>query len=247
MLKLRREGGTEVYEVQSYLIKNVRTVKTTLNKVPINSVIWQHTPELHVAAITLQKGSGYNYSRRFYELLHKGIDTPSKFKQAWVLNTLDLQDVELPNLKGTSFTGNNRRKAKLFIVADTDTEFASQYIDGRLDQNSVDRTHLIPFTAIGIDNNPGVMIDYDSWLNRNPMQQFEDKILKINERRTITWITSIYGTRKGLNWKYLIYDTHTDKLIDRAHWIDDRWKYYWYTTPEQQALFDRKTCEEGKV
>lgn len=243
MLKLRKNGGTTLYEVQSFLIKDVRTVKETLSKVPCNSVIWQHTPELHVAAIVLKKGSSYNYSRRFYELIHKGIDTPTKFQKAWVLNTLDLQSDVMPNLKGTSFTGNNRRKLKPFIVADTDVEYESKYIAGSLDQNNVDRTHLIPFTAIGVDNNPGVMIDYDSWLNRNPMQQFEDRMLKINEHRTITWITSIYGSSRGLNWKYLIYDTHTDKLIDKAHWIDDRWKYYWYTLPEQQELFDR---EEGK-
>lgn len=247
MLKLRKAGGTEIYEVQSCLIKNVRTVKSILNKVPINSVIWQHTPELHVAAITLEKGSGYNYSRRFYELIHKGIDSPTKFKKAWLANTLNIQDDEIPNLKGTSFTGNSRKKAKLFIVADTAVEYESQFIEGSLEQNSADRTHLIPFTAIGIDNNPGIMIDYDSWLNRNPMQQFEDKILKLNEYRTITWITSVYGNQNGLNWKYLIYDTHSDKLIDKAHWVDDRWKYYWYTTSEQQTLFDREISKEGEV
>lgn len=230
MLKRLSNGGTDVYEVLSYPLTDVNTIAATLNKLPMNSVIWQHTSTLHIAAMKMKRGSAFDYSRTFYELINQGIDTPQKFEE-YAKNAKNID-----SLSKSSFTHASRNKLKSFIVADTSVKNESKYISGQLSNATVDRTHLIPFTAIGIENNPGLLIDYDSWLNRNPMLEFEKRALKLNGIYDLIWITSVYSGRKGLNWKYLIYDSQTGHLLKKAHWIDDRWKYFWYCTKAQENI-----------
>lgn len=230
-----KKGGTNVYEVQHKLLTSVNDIKIIVDSIPTNSVIWQHTPKIHLVAIKIKKGTGFNYSRRFYELIHKGIDSPQKFKELWYETNYGNIIGEIPRMNH-NFTQSRRKSLKSFIVADTSNELASKYIKGNLPENTVDRTHLIPFPITGIENNPAVIIDYDGWLNRNPMQKFENEVLRLTNKKSILWITSVFGNSKGLNLQYLIYDPNSGKLLRRAKWIDDRWHYYWYSRDYQRNL-----------
>ena len=226
-LKKVNKGGTTLYEVRSLPINSINAIKGVLDKVPSNTVIWQHLKKQHIVAMYIEKGTGLNYNRTFYELIHRGINTVEKFRKLWLLENGNSSLGEIPHPKSSSFTSNSRRKLDPLIIRNSKIEQKSKYIMGSLPQNNVDRTHLIPFSAIGIENNPAVVIDYDSWLNRNPMEKFEHYILQYNRQNSIYWITSVYKNAKGLNVKYFIYDPFTGVLLKQAHWIDDRWTYQW--------------------
>lgn len=240
-LQRKNSGGTTVYEVKSHLLKNIEDTKKTLNGVPNNCVIWQHTPVVHIVAIELARGTGLDYSRNFFELIKEGIETSEDFTKLWFDYNGNFEEGIVPSVDNPSFMQSNRKKLKSLIVADTKHQRESRYITGSLEENTVDRTHLIPFTATGIENNPGIMIDFDSWLNRNPMEEFETKVLKYNRNHDITWITVVYGNDSGLNLEYLIFKPGTNHIITRAHWVDDRRDYYWFTTKEQQKLYESES------
>ena len=232
-------GGTRVYEVVSYRIGRLPDLLAMLNCVSVNDVIWQHTPDYHVAAIRIAKGTGYDYSRSFFELINSGIDTPRKFANAWKKKNGSLGWGEVPTPKQNSFAQNQRSRQRSYIVADTAHEHPSRLIAGSLPNNQVDRTHLISFQAIGIENSPGLLIDFDAWLNRNPMNSFEAKALNLSNYQDIIWVVKVQPTAKGLSWKYLILDSQF-KVLMKQRWIDDRWSYYWYADDYQRHIPNRK-------
>lgn len=232
-------GGTRVYEVVSHRIGRLSDILAMLNCVADNDVIWQHTPEYHVAAIRIAKDTGYDYNRGFFELINSGIDTPRKFANAWKKKNDSLGWGEMPTPKQNSFVQSQRSKQRSYIVADTAHEHRSSLISGSLPQNQVDRTHLISFQTIGIENSPGLLIDFDAWLNRNPMNSFETRALQLSRYQDIIWVVKIQPTAQGLSWKYLILDSQF-KVLMKQRWIDDRWSYYWYTDDYQRDIPNRK-------
>lgn len=233
LLKRLDIGIPDAVEVVSWPVTTAKSVYKTLGKVDKNTPIWQHTPTYHIAAMYLQKGSGDDFSRPLIDLYHSGIHTMDEFKKAWFEHNMGEFEGDIPKPK-SSFTMNGRRKQRSYIVADTAHENIHSQLPN-LPENGVDRTHLIPFTAIGKERSIGLLIDYDSYLNRNDMNDYENRILRRNREQDLIWITSIYPTRKGLTWRYLILDAggHT---ISRAKWIDDRWPYYWRYDARQEKI-----------
>lgn len=67
-----------------------------------------------------------------------------------------------------------------------------------------DRTHLIPFGYHNSENDMRLLIGWDSWQNRNPLNEWE-KRAKLHEQN-IYWLASIERTKDGAEWHYQIFD-----------------------------------------
>ena len=74
-----------------------------------------------------------------------------------------------------------------------------------------DRTHLIPIGYHGSEEDPRLLIGWDSEVNRNLFNDFEQAVKK--EKRTIYWVTLVEKTNYGARWEYKIYDYKTGKLL----------------------------------
>lgn len=235
LLKRIRQGIPEPYEILSQPLHRVSDVFRILSNLPPNTPIWQHGyhPDYHVAAIYIAKGTGFDFSRPLMDLYHNKVYTMDDFKKAWFTWNAGEFNGDLPQVS-SSFTMNARRKQRSYIVADT----AHEHLESKLPDlpvNSVDRTHLIPFPIIGIENSPGLLIDYDSYLNRNEMNDYENRIMELTKHEDLVWITSVYPSNKGLKWRYLIYDQYGQKISQHT-WFDDRWTYYWYYDKRQEYI-----------
>lgn len=236
------QGGTTVYEVRSKPLTVPRTICEMLEQLNPGDVIWQHTPQYHVAAVKIIKGHGWDYGRNYLDLIYNGIDTPEKFEAAWAKrNGKNAREGYVPRSdKNTSVTSAVRAQQESYVVAKSLTPNRNSKIAGSLgiDGDSVDRTHLIPVTVTGIENHKGLLIDYDSWLNRNPMVKFEQEVLKLNRYKTLYWIAFIQQLKVGLVWRYYIFDLN-HQLVRKARWIDDRWDYEWWHDPAQELIQTR--------
>ncbi len=241
-------GGTPVYEVTSKPLTKISSVLNQLDQLDgTNQIIWQHTDKYHLAAIKIQQDTGYTYSRTYVDMYYQGIKNHDEFAQAWAKrNHFKLRENQqispdsqgyLPQTKkNSSTTSQERRKQASYIVADRDLRNPNSKIPGAIGNATVDRTHLIPFTVTGIESHRGLLIDYDSWLNRGPMQDFEQTVLKYIRHHTVYWITAINPSSKGLEWRYLIYNDDRKTLAFHQTWYDDRWMYSWYIDDKQDQI-----------
>lgn len=75
-----------------------------------------------------------------------------------------------------------------------------------------DRTHLIPIGYHGSENDPRLLIGWDSKANRGPFQNFESKQKK--RKKPIYWVTDVRRTPTGARWSYRVYDVETRELLD---------------------------------
>lgn len=224
--------------------KNVLEILSNEKK---GTIIWQHTDRVHVACMYLKRGSGFIYSRGgidLYNLFEKnGIDMTDEdevgkyFDVAWDKSNPNSDVGIFPKIK-SSLTNYERSKLESYIV---NNEYMGENLDSELDtnreQNNLDRTHLIPVTVTGIENNKAVLIMFDSYLNQVPLKNFENKILQLNEDQDLIWWCVI--TKKEdtdfLEWYYVILDTD-GKVIDSFHVTDDRWYYDWYYDDRYQKI-----------
>lgn len=232
-----KNGGTKVYEVISVPLITGNDVRRVIDQLGPQVAIWQHTPHRHVAAIYIEKGHGYGYNRKILNLIDKGIDTKKKFDEYYRKNKYGLDQVPV---SAYGVTTNARNRQRSYIVADTSYHNSnSKYIHGEIKDETVDRTHLIPAQVTGIENSKGLLIDFDSFLNRNEMNQYENDILKVTNRQDILWTTTIYPDPRGLVWQYLMFDEDMNP-VSRHQWIDDRWRYFWYYDRYQSKIGETK-------
>ena len=159
------------------------------------------------------------------------------FDVAWDKSNPNSDVGIFPKIK-SSLTNYERSKLESYIV---NNEYMGENLDSELDtnreQNNLDRTHLIPVTVTGIENNKAVLIMFDSYLNQVPLKNFENKILQLNENQDLIWWCVI--TKKEdtdfLEWYYIILDTDGE-VIDSFHVTDDRWYYDWYYDDRYQKI-----------
>ncbi|EDP6423498.1 hypothetical protein FVI60_08945 [Campylobacter jejuni] len=226
VLKNVRYGGTPIREVISVSLDTLDNIKKVITMLPPHTAIWQHNMNYHFVAIYIEKGRGYSYSRDFLDLISDGVDTEEKFLDAWESINGSKEIGKIPKTQHQA-TKTSRQKQSSYIVADVGAgENKQSKIEGKLNGNGVDRTHLISSQITGIENHKGLLIDYDSWLNRIPINKFEIQALKISNYRDIVWTTMVYQKSDGLHFKCIIYNENFEILMQNE-WIDDRWKYIW--------------------
>ena len=75
-----------------------------------------------------------------------------------------------------------------------------------------DRTHCIPIGYHGSENDPRLVIGWDSGQNQNELQQFETK--QKARKEEIYWYTSIQRTSTGATWTYKIFNAKNMNLLD---------------------------------
>lgn len=76
-----------------------------------------------------------------------------------------------------------------------------------------DRTHVVPFGYHGSENDPRLVIGWDSNQNRVALNKFEQQIKAINQ--PIYWFTDIRRTSYGAVWRYAIFSVENGQLIDK--------------------------------
>lgn len=217
--------GNPVREVVSVPLVKEKDIQLVLEQVPEHTALWQHTPAWHTAVIYIPKRQGRTYGRDVIDLIATGVDSEEKFVAAWNEFNGGKNRGLFPKTR-ISVTANSRKRQKSYIVANLAKGANPNSCLPHLDTDNVDRTHLISAQTTGIENNAGLLIDYDGWLNRTPMNAFEDKCLDLSYMQDIVWRTFIYQSDEGLIWEYHIYDSNFNE-IRNARWVDDRWSYFW--------------------
>lgn len=226
--------GNPIREVVSIPLTKEENVQLALAQVPEHTALWQHTPAWHTAVIYIPKRQGRTYGRDMIDLIATGIDSEEKFIEAWKEFNGEKNRGLFPKT-GVSVTANSRKRQKSYIVADLGKGPNPNSRLPHLDKDNVDRTHLISAQTTGIENNPGLLIDYDGWLNRTPMNSFENKCLDLSYMQDIIWRAFIYQSDSGLVWEYHIYDSNF-KEVRSAKWVDDRWSYIWRYDDYQEKI-----------
>ncbi|WP_294604512.1 hypothetical protein [uncultured Lactobacillus sp.] len=235
---IKHDGATEVYEVTSYPLNNLDNLQRLVKELPIRSVGWQHTDAWHTATIYIPKGTGFWYSRNILDLIDGGFGNKDKFKELWEEKNGDSYYGYFPKIP-TSTTNNIRLQQSSYIVCDkAQPPNPQSKIPGEISDGFVDRTHLISSRVTGIENHKGLLIDFDGWLNKNPLNRFETWALQRTFRQDIIWYVQIWKSNDGLHWKYIMYDNNFDKLKE-LECVDDRWSYLWFYDPGQDR-FSRK-------
>lgn len=217
--------GNPVREVVSLPLESDKNIQLALEQVPEHTALWQHTPLWHTALIYIPKRTGRAYGRDVLDLIATGIDSEEKFISAWNEFNEGKSKGFFPKTN-LSITANSRKRQQSYIVADLSAGPKPDSKLPHLGDDAVDRTHLISAQTTGIENNAGLLIDYDGWLNRTPMNAFEDKCLDLSHMQDIIWRAFIYQSEEGLVWEYHIYDSNFNE-IRNAQWVDDRWHYFW--------------------
>lgn len=235
-LAFARVGPTVVYEIVSYPLNNIEGIKKALESVPKGSAVWQHTDKWHTAATYIKAGYSRKFNRQVINLFAHGITTKDDFRRVWEEQNGDYELGVFPKAAG-SYSSEIRKKQASYIVADRNRpENSDSKIPGSFINNQVHRTHLISAQTTGIEQNKGLLIDFDGWLNTNPMNQFETKMLNLAKHQDLVWTANVWiGQDEYLHFKYQMYDKNY-KLIDKAEYIDDRWTYLWYYDQGQDKL-----------
>lgn len=225
-LDQKAHGTTAVREVQSFAINTLAGRQRALGLVPHNTAVWQHTNRWHVAMIYIEKGTGFHFKRDYLDLYAAGCQSLDQFTELWRAVNGDEPGVT-PKSRGSK-TSTVRRQQHSYIVANQSlAPNDHSTIDGDLPVSQVHRTHLITSQITGIENNKGLLIDYDGWLNSNPMNEYELMILDRNREQPIIWNALVWQQTNGLHLRYEMYNPDWI-LLDSQEWVDDRWQYFWY-------------------
>ncbi|EFO68656.1 hypothetical protein HMPREF9212_0216 [Lactobacillus iners LactinV 03V1-b] len=238
-LAIMRAGATKVYQVASFPINNKEGLKKALNTVSQGSVVWQHTDKWHTAGIYIRQGYGFKFNRGVINLVAHGIKDEESFQKIWTEQNGDYDYGIFPKSPG-SYTSQVRKQQPSYIVCDLNTpENKNSKIPGGYKKNQVHRTHLISSQVTGIELHKGLLIDFDGWLNSNPMNQFETDILNLTKKQDVIWSCNVWiGQDYYLHLKYDMYDSQYN-LINKAEWVDDRWTYLWFFDKGQDYLTKR--------
>lgn len=237
-LKFAQEGATPVYEVRSFELNNVFGVKLALEQVPKGAVVWQHTDKWHTAAVYIKSGHGHKFNRKALNLFSHGVTSEAEFERAWINTNGEYERGVFPKSPGDYTAGVRRQQESYIVAAKNYPENKNSKIPGSLKKNIPHRTHLISAQTTGIESHKGLLIDFDGWLNMNPMNQFEIGILDLSDQQDIIWTVNIWIDPKDhwLHWHYQMYDSQYN-LIAQKEWIDDRWVYIWrYDKGKQDKL-----------
>lgn len=94
-----------------------------------------------------------------------------------------------------------------------------------LDCGRFDRTHILPIGYHSSENDPRLVIGWDSDQNRNELNKFEQR--NKARKEDIYWLTSIEKTDFGARWTYKIYSVKTSNLIDSLS-LTMKGKFKWF-------------------
>lgn len=75
-----------------------------------------------------------------------------------------------------------------------------------------DRTHLIPIGYHGSENDPRLLVGWDSDANRKQFNDFEQ--IQKRRKNPVYWLTFITRKPWGARWHYMVYDVKTEQLLD---------------------------------
>lgn len=234
--------------VKEYLLQPLtykENVMSILNREKHGTLIWQHTNAFHAVCIYVEAGKGYRFNRAGLDLYsvmeNNGINMRDKeevracFDVVWNKANDNQNYGVFPKTK-SSATTRERRKLASYIVADLDKGENPKSRIPSLPINAVDRTHLVPVTITGIENNKAVVILFDAYLNQNTLKNFEDRMLEVIQKQDVIWWVVIQKTADGLlEWNYIICDSQGN-LIDSLRVVDDRWFYYWWYDESYQSI-----------
>lgn len=234
---------TQVIEIDnSHPLTTVREVVDKLFDYPTNTPIWQHdnTNYVHIAAERIKKGTGLLFNRSILNLYADSklnCQTETAFRRLWKKTNNTLRgEGKLPNATSQTTSDVRTSAQKSLIIANQDIgRLPSDPYKGK--NVGVDRTHLIPATVTGVEVSPGLIIDFNSQLNRNEMRQFEQETLRYNRNHSIIWITRVaFNSRGLLTIKYIIISYNenekTGKIIREARFTDKTWDYLWFRQDE---------------
>lgn len=230
---------TQVVEISDkHPLTTVWEVVDKLFDYPTNTPIWQHDNNryVHIAAERIKKGTGYLFNRSILNLYadkNMNCQTETAFRNLWKKQNKTLRgDGKIPNASGQTTSDVRTAEQKSLIIANQDAgRLPSDPYKGK--KVEVDRTHLIPSSVTGIEVSLGLIIDFNSRLNRNEMRNFEQEILKYNRNHSIIWITRVSFNSKGLlSIKYIIISYNenekTGKIFKEARFTDRTWSYLWF-------------------
>lgn len=223
---------TPVVQVVTFPINTMSGVRKALSAVKPLTAVWQHTATTHTAAIYIPRGKGYRFNRTAMDLITSGVNTPGKFLQAWQAKNGDTDYGYFPSVK-SSFSSTVRHQQLSYIVADMDRGQRLNSHLPSLAKNRVDRTHLISEQITGIENHRGLLIDYDGYLNSDPMNKFEQTVLTQTKKYDLLWICNVWRTgfnteQEALHFRYDICFAQTGDILVSKEWVDDRWYYLWF-------------------
>lgn len=223
---------TKVVQVVTFPINTSTGVWKALHAVPPLTAVWQHTATSHTAAIWIPRGQGYRFNRGVIDLISSGVNTPGKFLAAWQLKNGDVDFGYFPTAKGSA-TSSVRQTQMSYIVADFDRGIRRTSKLPSLAKNRVDRTHLISEQITGVESHRGLLIDFDGYLNANPMNKFEQTVLTQTKKYDLLWICNVWRTgfgtpQEALHLRYDIKLAKDGSTLVSHEWIDDRWWYLWF-------------------
>ena len=222
-------------EFRQFALNRTANIKRAMQLYPPGTPIWQHTPWWHTAMIHIVRGHVIDFNRQLVNLIASGVTTVAKFKQAWVKTNGSTRDQgSWPDVVTNDYVGKTRQKQCSYIVADQSVPKKTSRLPTTT--VAVDRTHLIPFSVTGVENNPGLLIDFDAWLNRNPMEEFERTMQAHAKLGDVYWITLVLPIHGNLQVRYFIYDEHW-LPIQHRFFTDDRWEYIW--SYDQDPQYER--------
>lgn len=87
-----------------------------------------------------------------------------------------------------------------------------------------DRTHLIPFGYHGVEDDPRLLIGWDSEQNRGAMNTYEKKQKK--RKRPFYWLVEVNRTTTGATLTYRTYDCKTLEELDNLE-LSMTGAFYW--------------------
>lgn len=80
-----------------------------------------------------------------------------------------------------------------------------------------DATHLQPIVFHGTDDNPKLLVGWDSNQNRVDMRLFEAEVIKINTKQPIIWYVSIELLNDfSCDWHSIVYSIDGEMLLEKS-------------------------------
>lgn len=89
-----------------------------------------------------------------------------------------------------------------------------------------DRTHVIPVGFHGSENDNRLLVGFNSDINRNALQAFENKVKKYNTKNTVMWFVDIQRQPDGsAKWHAHVWDDKQQEVISQT--FHDKDKFIW--------------------